>query len=157
MNFTDSQKNTSLKSQTCNVDLSRSWGIGREDGVIDKGREKDELVIQWSQCREACTCTLYIYTYHHPSPTTVYFCFEDLIKVTKHYITTIWKSKNSRFTAAISWPVMFEVLLSIVGFILSLVEDKDLDQLGDLLLLAYDNLLKRRHSGRGRLERYSPG
>lgn len=91
--------------------------------------------------------TLYIHTdttYHHPSPTTVYFCFEDLIKVSKHYITTIWKSKNSRFTAAISRPVMYEVLLSIVGFILSLVEDNDLDQLGDLLLLAYDNLFKRK-------------
>lgn len=68
INFTDSQKNTSLKSQTCNVDLARSWGIGREDGVIDKGREKDEQVIQWSQCREACTCTLYIYT---PTPRTI--------------------------------------------------------------------------------------
>lgn len=39
---------------------------------------------------------------------------------------------------------MYEVFLSIVGFILSLVEDNDLDQLGDLLLLAYDNYLFKR-------------
>lgn len=30
--------------------------------MTDKGREKDEQVMQRSQCREACTCTLYIYT-----------------------------------------------------------------------------------------------